>query len=175
MAKSARKTADTGTRWLTPEELGVWFTLAELMIRLPTSLESQLQRDAGLSQFEYFVMAHLSESPDRQAKMSDLAMMSNGSLSRLSHVVSRLESRGHVRRMPCPHDGRTTLAVLTDEGMAKLVASAPGHVERVRDLVIDVLTPEQLEALGTACRAVLDRIDERDGPPLTPRPGRRPR
>ena len=149
--------------WLGPEQLDDWLDLAAVMIRLPSALESQLQKDADLSQFEYFVMAHLSESPGREARMSELAMMANGSLSRLSHVVSRLERRGYVVRRQSPDDGRATLARLTDDGFAKLADSAPGHVRRVRELVVDALTPEQLEALGAACRVVLERIDAADG------------
>ena len=158
--------------WLTPDQLDDWLDLAGLMIRLPSALESQLTKDADLSQFEYFVMAHLSESPGREARMSELAMMANGSLSRLSHVVSRLERRGYVERRQSPDDGRATLARLTDDGFAKLEQSAPGHLYRVRDLVVDALTPEQLQALGAACRIILARIDEVDGPGCTPRPQR---
>lgn len=158
--------------WLSPGQLDDWLDLAAVMIRLPSALESQLQKDADLSQFEYFVMAHLSESPEREARMSELALMANGSLSRLSHVVSRLERRGYVVRRQCPDDGRATLARLTDDGFAKLADSAPGHLRRVRDLVVDALTPEQLVALGAACRVVLDRIDAVDGPSPTPRPQR---
>ena len=158
--------------WLTPGQLDDWLDLAAVMIRLPAALESQLTRDADLSQFEYFVMAHLSESPGREARMSELALMANGSLSRLSHVVSRLERRGYVVRRQSPDDGRATLARLTDDGFAKLAESAPGHLYRVRELVVDALAPEQLEALGAACRIILARIDEADGPSCTPRPQR---
>ena len=158
--------------WLSPEQLDDWLDLAAVMIRLPSALESQLQKDADLSQFEYFVMAHLSESPGREARMSELAMMANGSLSRLSHVVSRLERRGYVVRRQSPDDGRATLAHLTDDGFAKLADSAPGHVRRVRELVVDALTPEQLEALGAACRVVLERIDAVDGTTFLQRPQR---
>ena len=158
--------------WLGPEQLDDWLDLAAVMIRLPSALESQLQKDADLSQFEYFVMAHLSESPGREARMSELAMMANGSLSRLSHVVSRLERRGYVVRRQSPDDGRATLAHLTDDGFAKLADSAPGHVRRVRELVVDALTPDQLEALGAACRVVLERIDAVDGTTFLQRPQR---
>ena len=147
--------------WLGPEQLDDWHDLAAVMIRLPSALESQLQKDADLSQFEYFVMAHLSESPGREARMSELAMMANGSLSRLSHVVSRLERRGYFVRRQSP-----------DDGFAKLADSAPGHVRRVRELVVDALTPEQLEALGAACRVVLERIDAVDGTTFLQRPQR---
>jgi len=85
--------------------------------------------------------------------------MASGSLSRLSHVVSRMESRGWVRREPCPGDGRFINAVLTDDGWTKIVETAPGHVAAVRKLLVDVLSPEELRALGGISSQVLSVID----------------
>lgn len=102
--------------WLTAEEQAAWRSVVALLIRLPAAIEAELQRDAGISQFEYLVLSGLSEAPDRTLRMSDLAAMASGSLSRLSHVVSRLEARGWVRREACPGDGRFINAVLTDDG-----------------------------------------------------------
>jgi DNA-binding MarR family transcriptional regulator len=141
--------------WLTAEEQAAWRSVVALLIRLPAAIEAELQRDAGISQFEYLVLSGLSEAPDRTLRMSDLAAMASGSLSRLSHVVSRLEARGWVRREACPGDGRFINAVLTDDGWAKVVATAPGHVAAVRKLLIDVLTPGQLRELGAISDEVL--------------------
>jgi DNA-binding MarR family transcriptional regulator len=141
--------------WLTAEEQAAWRSVVALLIRLPAAIEAELQRDAGISQFEYLVLSGLSEAPDRTLRMSDLAAMASGSLSRLSHVVSRLEARGWVRREACPGDGRFINAVLTDDGWAKVVATAPGHVAAVRRLLIDVLTPGQLRELGAISDEVL--------------------
>jgi DNA-binding MarR family transcriptional regulator len=141
--------------WLTAEEQAAWRSVVALLIRLPAAIEAELQRDAGISQFEYLVLSGLSEAPNRTLRMSDLAAMASGSLSRLSHVVSRLEARGWVRREACPGDGRFINAVLTDDGWAKVVATAPGHVAAVRRLLIDVLTPEQLRELGAISDEVL--------------------
>jgi DNA-binding MarR family transcriptional regulator len=141
--------------WLTAEEQASWRSVVALLIRLPAAIEAELQRDAGISQFEYLVLSGLSEAPDRTLRMSDLAAMASGSLSRLSHVVSRLEARGWVRREACPGDGRFINAVLTDDGWAKMVATAPGHVAAVRRLLIDVLTPGQLRELGAISDEVL--------------------
>ncbi|GAB3122377.1 MarR family winged helix-turn-helix transcriptional regulator [Streptomyces calidiresistens] len=152
----------TEPRWLTPEERETWLELVGLFIRLPTALDAQLRRDAGLSHFEYQVLAGLSEAPDRTLRMSDLAVFADGSLSRLSHVVKRLEQRGWVRRTPDPCNGRYTLAVLTDAGMEKVVATAPGHVEEVRRLVFDPLTParrRQLRDIGTRINAAIGPDD----------------
>ena len=140
-------------RWLTPAQMSAWKKLIAVAELLPGTLESQLRRDADLSHFEYFTMAMLSEAPERTLRMTALASLTNSTLARLSHVVSRLESRGFVRRQPCAQDGRATNAVLTSNGWAKIVASAPGHVATVRQGVIDSLT--------TADVADLDRIMDR--------------
>ncbi|SEF91001.1 DNA-binding transcriptional regulator, MarR family [Nonomuraea solani] len=154
-------------RWLTEEESQTWLALASVLIRLPAALDRQLQRDAGISHFEYQVIAGLSMSPERTMRMSDLAAFSEGSLSRLSHVVSRLEKRGWVRRTPDPADGRYMLATLTEEGWEKVVATAPGHVDAVRDLVFEPLTKAQIRQLRDIGRRITHAIDP-DGDCLTP-------
>lgn len=148
-----------GPRWLSDDELAAWMALAGMMIKIPGALDAQLQRDAGISTFEYFVLSGLSEAPGRTLRMSELAVFSNGSLSRLSHVVKRLEGRGWVRREPCPADGRYTNAILTDAGWEKVVASAPGHVAEVRRLVFDALTAARVRQLSEIGQRVLRRVD----------------
>ena len=148
--------------WLTDEEMESWLALVGMLIRLPAALDAQLQRDAGITHFDYAVMAGLSEAPDRTMRMSDLAMIANGSLSRLSHVVSRLEKRGWVRRTPDPADGRYTLATLTDSGWAKIVATAPGHVAAVRRYVFDPMTAAQCRHLRDIGRRIIRAIDPDD-------------
>ena len=118
--------------WLTDEEQAAWRPFVALLFRFPALLDAQLQKDAGISHFEYMVLSSLSEAPGRALRMSELAAMASGSLSRLSHVVSRLEAKGWVRREPCPGDGRFINAVLTDPGWQKVVETAPGHVAAVR-------------------------------------------
>lgn len=142
-------------RWLDPDERESWLQLARLLVRLPAALDAQLRRDADLTHFDYQVLAALSERDDRSLRMSTLASYADGSLSRLSQVVARLEGRGFVERSPDPDDGRYTVARLTDAGWDKIVASAPAHVEEVRRLVLDPLTPAQVEQL----RAIGDRIN----------------
>jgi DNA-binding MarR family transcriptional regulator len=146
-------------RWLTADELGAWMPLGGLLLKLPAALDAQMQRDSGLSHFEYLVLAQLSEAPGRTLRMSALAAIANGSLSRLSHVVKRLESRGWVRREACPTDGRFTNAVLTDAGVDKVVASAPGHVEAVRTVILDALSGDELDRLGDIARRILARLE----------------
>ncbi|MEV0970789.1 MarR family winged helix-turn-helix transcriptional regulator [Microtetraspora glauca] len=149
-------------RWLTEEEMQTWLALVSVLIRLPAALDGQLQRDAGISHFEYQVLAGLSMTPERTMRMSELASFSDGSLSRLSHVVGRLEKRGWVRRTPDPADGRYTLAVLTEDGWDKVVATAPGHVEAVRGFVLDPLTKAQTRQLRDIGRRIMRAIDPDD-------------
>ena len=146
-------------RWLAEAELGSWLSVVRLITWLPWSIDQQLRRDSDLAIVEYQVLAMLSGSPERTMRMSSLAEVTNASLSRLSHLVKRLEARGLVRREPDPADGRFTNAILTDLGFQTLAAAAPGHVAHVRSLVIDVLSPEQLRRLGLAADRIMSRID----------------
>ena len=121
------------TRWLTDDERAAWVRLVAVVELLPGVLDTQLRRDADLTHFEYFVLAMLSEAPERTLRMTSLAQRTNATLPRLSHVVRRLEDRGLVERFPCPQDGRATNARLTDAGWEKVVASRAGaRGERAR-------------------------------------------
>ena len=148
-----------GERWLTAEQLRAWIRLEAVVELLPAVLDSQLQRDAQLTHFEYLVMATLSEAEGRVLRMGALAAGTNSSLPRLSHVVSRLEGRGYVERLPCPGDRRATNAHLTDAGWEKVVETAPGHVQNVREHVIDALSAEQVTQLDAIMQALLTRLD----------------
>jgi DNA-binding MarR family transcriptional regulator len=149
-------------RWLTAEERQAWLALTAVLFRLPAALDAHLQRDAGISNFEYGVLAWLSEAPDRTMRMSELAALAEGSLPRLSQVVARMEKRGWVRRTPDPADGRYTLAIMTDGGWSIITEIAPGHVETVRHLVFDQLTKAQTRQLGDICRRIMRAIDPDD-------------
>ena len=147
------------TQWLTEDERGTWLRLMAVVELLPGVLDSQLRADAGLTHFEYFVVAMLSEAPERTLRMTGLAQRTNATLPRLSHVVRRLEDRDLVRRFPCPEDGRATNAQLTALGSAAIVAAALGDVANVRRHVIDALTPEQVGQLDGIMTKLLEQLD----------------
>ena len=153
---------DRATAWLDGDEMAAWMSLLTTVIRLPAALDRRLQLDAGLTHFEYQVLAGLSEAPDRTLRMSVLAGFTQAQLPRLSQVATRMERRGWLRRRPDPTDGRYTLATLTEAGWDKVVASAPGHVEEVRRLVFDPLTKAQLRQLNEISRRVITVIDPED-------------
>jgi DNA-binding MarR family transcriptional regulator len=157
-------------RWLTEEEQQAWFALAGMVTWLPDALDAQLQRDAGISHFEYQVMAMLSVSPQRTRRMSEVAALANGSLTRLSRTVDRLDKRGWVTRRPDPEDGRSTLAVLTDAGWDKVVATAPGHVAEVRRLVFDPLSRSQVRQLREIATRIRQVVQPDGCPPTLPTP-----
>lgn len=147
------------THWLSEDERAAWLRLMAVVELLPGVLDSQLRADAGLTHFEYFVVAMLSEAPERTLRMTSLAQRTNATLPRLSHVVRRLGDRGLVERFPCPDDGRATNARLTEEGWQVVVAAAPGHVDTVRRHVLDPLTPQQVDELREIAGALLTRLD----------------
>jgi DNA-binding MarR family transcriptional regulator len=147
------------TRWLDDDEQRAWLRLAGVMLKLSPALDSQLQRDSDLTHFDYLCLAMLSECENHTRQMSDLAARTSASLSRLSHVVSKLERRGWVARVPSPHSRRVTLVSLTEEGWDVLVKAAPGHVETVRELVFDDLTPDDVAALERIAGHIVDRLE----------------
>ena len=147
------------TRWLDDGQMTAWVRLAAVLELLPGVLDTQLRRDAGLTHYEYYVMAMLSEAPKRTLRMTALAQQTNATLPRLSHVVKRLEDRDLIERFPCPEDARATNARLTPTGWKKIRATAPGHVATVREHVIDVLTPEQISQLAEITGAILKSVD----------------
>lgn len=147
-------------RWLTPEEQQTWRALTSLLVRLPAALDAQLRRDAGITHFDYQVLSQLSEQPGRRLRLRELATLVDSSLQRLSQVVTRLETKGWVERVPDPADGRTTLAVLTDAGFEKVVATAPGHAAEVLDLAIDPLSPDQHRAMREIAERIVGTIEE---------------
>lgn len=140
-------TRDEEPKWLSPEEKQAWTGLAAVMLLLPGKLDAAL-RPVDLTLFEYLTLSQISEAADRRIRMSELAFLTNGSLSRLSNVVKRFEQRGWVTRSPDPDDGRYTLAELTDDGHRLVVEAAPLHVRSVRELVLDPLTATDQKALA---------------------------
>ena len=145
-------------QWLSPEERTTWLALTGLLVRLPGALDSQLERDSGLSFFEYMVLAMLAEQENQTLRMSALAELTNGSLSRLSHVVRRLENEGLVRRETCQEDRRATNAILTANGRERVEAAAPGHVQHARELVVDAVAAEDLATFGRVAWQILDQL-----------------
>lgn len=149
----------TEPRWLNDEQQHAWRRFIAVAMLLPYELESQLQRDADLTHFEYWLLAILSEAPGGALRMSDLAAQTNASQSRTSHAVGKLESRGWVRRERTNADGRGNVAVLTDAGFDKVREVAPGHVATVQSLLFDALTDAQVRQLDKIATAILQRLD----------------
>jgi DNA-binding MarR family transcriptional regulator len=155
---------DGQPRWLSDDEQQAW----RATVHLSQMLLRQLDRDLvphGLSGHDYEILVELSEAPDRRMRMTDLADATSQSRSRLSHQVSRMETRGLVRREDCEGDKRGTFAVLTSAGMDAIKRAAPSHVENVRRHFVDRLTPQQLEEIRVAFQPIVDylrKIRDRD-------------
>lgn len=142
--------------------MAVWLELMRVVFVLPSELDAQLRRDSGLTLYEYLVMAILSEQPGWRLGLKDLSVLTNGSLSRLSHVVTRLEKAAMVKRETNPHNGRLTDAILSDRGHEAIADAAGGHVAKARALVFDHLSHRQVDQL----LPIIDKIGKPppDGP-----------
>ncbi|MDL4774505.1 MarR family winged helix-turn-helix transcriptional regulator [Actinomadura xylanilytica] len=146
---------------LGPRELRAWIGFLAAAHLLDHEIERQLKADGGLSHPEFEVLVRLAQAEGRRLRMSDLAREVMVSKSRLTYQVTRLEREGLVRRTGCDSDRRSVWAELTDKGADVLARVRPGHRRVVRESLIDVLTPEELDLLGGALNRVADRL--RDG------------
>ena len=146
----------TAVPWLSDDETRAWMALTAVLTTLPPAIDAQLKRDAGLNFFEYTILSSLSQAPGHAVRMGNLAHLAAGSPSRLSHAVARLEKHGWVaRRHTDSTESRCVEAVLTDAGLAVVVAAAPDHVREARRLIFDALTPEQVTQLAQIGRQLL--------------------
>ena len=152
-------------RWLDGREERAWRALQFMQLRLSAALARQLAVDSDLSYPDYQVLVALTDRPDGRARVSELAHQLGWEQSRLSHHLTRMESRGLVSKEQCPSDRRGAFAVVSAEGRRKLAAAAPGHVDAVRRLFVDRLRPEQLDAIAEVAETVLAGLDDADGLP----------
>ena len=154
MEQTGLVTEQTQTRWLSESEQQAWRGFLNACKRLFPEMDAHLQHVAGIPHAYYEILVRLSEAPGRELRMTQLADASSSSKSRLSHAVARLEARGWVERLACPTDRRGQIARLTDSGFAALDAAAHQHVEQVRRMVFDQLTPAQVEQLAAISAAI---------------------
>jgi DNA-binding MarR family transcriptional regulator len=148
------------TRWLSEPEQRAWRAFLNACRRLFPEMDAHLQHVAGIPHAYYEILVRLSEAPDRELRMTQLADASTSSKSRLSHAVARLEARGWVERLACPTDRRGQIARLTEAGFAALDDAAHHHVDQVRRMVFDRLSPEQVLQLGAISAAIEAGVDE---------------
>lgn len=148
------------TRWLSAKEQEAWRAWIEASLLLTDRLSRDMQAQHALTFADYEILVWLSEAPDRRLRMSELARRALSSRSRLSHQIDRMERSGLVTREVCAEDRRGSFAVLTEAGWRTIVQAAPDHVASVRANLVDILTPEEFAALGTACRKVADALQE---------------
>lgn len=144
--------------WLSDAEQATWRTLLELWRLLTAQLETELQRDQGLSHADYQVLVYLSEAPGHRVRMSDLSAQALLSRSRLSHQVRRMEEAGLVVREGCPTDRRGAFAVLTERGWQTIQAAAPGHVRAVRSHLFDHLSERDMNDLLAMITPVVEHL-----------------
>jgi DNA-binding MarR family transcriptional regulator len=145
---------------LTPAEEQFWRALMRIVLTLPRQLHEDMIRSAGLSSSEYTVIMNLSEAPNRQLRIVDLAQASGLSPSRTTRIVDSLQSQGLVTKRTSAADGRASLAELTSTGLAKLRSAWPAHLTSVRTRVLDHVPPDSLDKAAAALDAVATQLDD---------------
>nr|WSX53254.1 MarR family transcriptional regulator [Streptomyces sp. NBC_00974] len=148
------------TRWLDDREMRAWEGFLAASALVNRRLDQQLKDDSGLSHPQYEILVRLARAPEGELRMTELANGLINSKSGLTYQVTQMEKTGLVRRRTCPSDVRGVYAVLTETGRARLAEAAPGHVTTVREVLVDVLTREQLDALADGLGEVSRRLRE---------------
>ena len=151
-------TQTAGIEWLTAAQQRIWRDFLAGVSRINERLDTEL-RPFGLDLGEYEILVNLSEAEQLEMRMSELADRVRQSRSRLTHTVARMEAKGLILRKSCPQDRRGVIAVLTANGLTLLKQAAPYHVASVREVLVDVVDPDDFQALGRAMQAVLDAQD----------------
>lgn len=146
-------------RWLSDTEQQAWRSFLRMQAQLTTRLSRELQADSDLSIADYDVLVHLTDLEGGRRRILELARELDWEKSRMSHHLARMAKRGLIAREECPADGRGAFIAITPEGQAAIEAAAPRHVETVRRLVFDALTPEQVAALGAVSDRILTQLD----------------
>ena len=146
--------------WLSSTEQHTWRRWLRVNALLPAALHRELQSDAGLSLPDFEVLVQLTDSTEGRVRVSTLARGLHWERSRASHHLTRMERRGLIQREECSDDGRGAWIVLTAEGLAAIEKAAPPHVQTVRRLVFEALTPDELDVLSTVIDKVLARLDD---------------
>ena len=144
---------------LTPTEEMFWRALMRIVLMLPRQLHDDMVRAAGLTASEYTVIMNLSEAPNRQLRMADLASATGLSASRTTRLVDNLQVHGLVAKRASSADGRSNLAELTSQGLSKLRSAWPVHVASVRSRVLDYVPPAALTKTAQALEAVATQLE----------------
>ncbi|AKG42625.1 MarR family winged helix-turn-helix transcriptional regulator [Streptomyces xiamenensis] len=151
---------DAPPRWLDPGQQAAWDSFIRMQEKLIGRLSRHIQADSGMSGSDYIVLVSLTERGDGRMRFSELAKRVEWEKSRASHQVTRMAKRGLVAKEECPEDGRGAFVTVTPAGYEAIEAAAPQHVEHVRRLLIDALTPSELSALARISRRVLDHMEK---------------
>lgn len=147
-------------RWLDEKEERAWRALQFMHLRLDGELARQLASDSELSYADYVVLVALTDRPDGRMRVFEIAETLGWEKSRVSHQVSRMTERGLVTKKKCGTDRRGAYVVVTRRGRRELEAAAPGHLQAVRRLFIDRLTPDQLTSIAEAAEEVLRGLED---------------
>ncbi len=150
----------TDVRWLDEREERAWRALQFMQMRLEAELARQLANGSGLSYSDYLVLVALTDRTEARLRLFELGEVLGWEKSRLSHHVGRMADRGLVKKEKCDSDRRGAFVVLTKQGRKAIEAAAPGHVNIVRRLFIDKLTPAELDVISLAAERVLAGFDQ---------------
>ncbi len=150
-------------RWLDVEQQRAWRLFQVMQVRLAARLAHDLSSHSELSYQDYLVLVALTDQEDGRMRVFELARHLGWEKSRISHQVARMEQRGLVQKVRCGADRRGATVCVSALGRARIEAAAPSHVDAVRRLFVDRLTPAQMQCLAEISATVLRAVSDDEG------------
>lgn len=146
------------TQWLSDDQQRMWRLFLESTRLLMRDLDRNLAATAGINMSDFEILVLLSEAPEQRMRMNELADHTVTTRSGVTRAVKRLTDAGWVHQIKCDEDKRGLYAELTQAGMEKLRAAAPGHVNTVRTNVFDLLSPREVELFTHSYAQIRDNL-----------------
>jgi DNA-binding MarR family transcriptional regulator len=138
--------------------MAAWRAFLTAHARVTEVLERELHADRKMPLSWYDVLVQLSEAPDGQLRMHELANRVLLSRAGLTRLVDRMVASGFVERRPCPDDRRGTFVAVTEAGRAANVEAAPVHLRGVNEHFIRRLGAAEAATVAKALGRVAEAL-----------------
>ena len=132
------------------------------------NLESKrVEKNFGISIPQLLTLKYLKEKPDYKTTMRSLREFLSLNASTVTGIVSRLETKGYVARLPDPSDKRSTPIVLTSKGDDLIKKTNTSLHEKISKN-LEALNDQEYEAIVDSFQTIINflNIEDLDASPI---------
>ncbi len=132
------------------------------------NLESKrVEKNFGISIPQLLTLKYLKEKPDYKTTMRSLREFLSLNASTVTGIVSRLETKGYIARLPDPSDKRSTPIVLTSKG-DELIKKTNLSLHEKISKNLEALNEEEYGAIVESFQTIINflNIEDLDASPI---------